>query len=232
MASQLPGCHGGQFGGRPQLICLCNESDLRLPRPASNRPQIQSSRHPGQSTWPDLPITYAEPGTVGLGGGEIGACAVVKTEIVRARLFSNKRTYDFGGYPDTCAYPHGLVCAPELSYPGMHAAPHRFRLSILTSRLGRLAVRGLEGGAVLVGFSSGSGVERPVVAGSGSPRAAAAIGSSTGAIGSAAVVARDGLPYLTTAPGGGSYAAKPELGAREGCSRAYRPKAKHAPTAQ
>ena len=61
-----------------------------------------------------------------------------------------------------------------------------------------------------------SGVERPVVAGSGSIRVAAAIGSATGAIGSATIVASDGLPYLTTAPGGGSYAAKPELGAR-GC---------------
>src|SRR4051812_5392550 len=114
----------------------------------------------------------------------------------------------------------------------MHAAPRCFGLSILTSRLGRLAVRGWECGAAIVGLSSGSGVERPLVAGSGSIRAAAAIGSSTGAIGCATVVSRDGLPYLTTAPGGGSYAAKPELGAREGCSRAYRPKAKHAPTAQ
>ena len=31
---------------------------------------------------------------------------------------------------------------------------------------------------------------------------------------------------------GEAYASKPELEAREGCSRAYRPKAKHAPTAQ
>ena len=53
-----------------------------------------------------------------------------------------------------------------------------------------------------------------------------------GGFGSATVVAKDGLPYLATAPGRASYAAKPELGAREGCSRAYRPKAKHAPTAQ
>src|SRR5262245_29762468 len=114
----------------------------------------------------------------------------------------------------------------------MHGTLRHFGLSILTSRLGRLAVRGCEGGAVIVGLSSDSGVERAVVAGSGSIRAAGAIGCSTGAIGSATVVARDGLPYLTTTPGGGSYAAKPELGAREGCSRAYRPQAKHAPTAQ
>ena len=69
----------------------------------------------------------------------------------------------------------------------MHAAPRCFGLSILTSRLGRLAVRGWECGAAIVGLSFGSGIERPVVAGSGSIRAAAAIGSSTGAIGSATV---------------------------------------------
>ena len=68
----------------------------------------------------------------------------------------------------------------------MHAAPRRLGMSILTSRLGRLAVR--EGGTVIVGFSSGSGVERPVVTGTG------AIGCSTGAIGSAPVVAGDRLP--------------------------------------
>src|SRR5262245_25076881 len=71
------------------------------------------------------------------------------------------------------------------------------RISILTSRLGRLAVRGWEGGAVLVGCLSGSGVDRP---GSGSIRAAGAMACSTGAIGSANPVVRDGLPYLTTAP--------------------------------
>ena len=42
---------------------------------------------------PDLPITYAEPGTVGLGGGGIGARALVKTETVGVRLFSNQRGY-------------------------------------------------------------------------------------------------------------------------------------------
>jgi len=101
----------------------------------------------------------------------------------------------------------------------MHGATRRFGISILTSRLGRLAVRGWEGGAVIVGCLSGSGVDRPVVAGSGSIRAAGAMACSTGAIGSANPVVRDGLPYWTTAPGGGSYAAKPELGAREGCNR-------------
>jgi hypothetical protein len=79
---------------------------------------------------------------------------------------------------------------------------------------------------VTVGFScSGSGVERPVVVGSSSTTA-------TGAIGSETLFARNGLPYATTVPVGGLYAAKPELGVREGCNRAYRANAKHAPTAQ
>jgi hypothetical protein len=102
----------------------------------------------------------------------------------------------------------------------MHGATRRFGISILTSRLGRLAVRGWDGGTVVVGCNSGSGVDRPVVAGCGSIKPAGAMACSTGAIGSANPVVRDGLPYLTTVPGRGSYAAKPELGAREGYSRA------------
>ena len=74
----------------------------------------------------------------------------------------------------------------------MHPAP-RFGLSILTSRLGRLPVRGWEG-AGTAGFSSGSCVERPVVSGSGS------IGA-TGVTGSATLFITNGLPYVTTVPG-------------------------------
>src|SRR6478672_10354817 len=99
----------------------------------------------------------------------------------------------------------------------MHAALRRLGLSILTSRLTRLLVRGRDG-AVTVGFSSGSGVERPVVVGSGSIGAAGAIGSTT-------LFARNDLPYEITVAGGGLYAVKPELGPRDGCSRAYRPNA-------
>jgi hypothetical protein len=106
----------------------------------------------------------------------------------------------------------------------MHPAPRGFGLSILTSRLGLFPMRGREG-AVTVGFGSGWGVERPVVSGSGSIEAGGAIGSATPFI-------RKGLPYRTTVPGKGLYSARPELATREGCSRAYRPKAKHAPTAQ
>jgi hypothetical protein len=85
-----------------------------------------------------------------------------------------------------------------------------------------LALRG-RNGAVTVGFSSGPGVERPVVVGSGSNGAAGAIGSTT-------LFARNDLPYEITVAGGGLY--EPELGPRDGCSRAYRPNAKHAAMAQ
>ena len=62
-----------------------------------------------------------------------------------------------------------------------------------------------------VGFScSGSGLERPVVVGSGSLRATDAMGSET-------LFGRKGLAYVTTVPGAGLYACTPELGAREGC---------------
>jgi len=50
----------------------------------------------------------------------------------------------------------------------------------------------MEGGTATVGFSFGSGVERPVVAGPGSTRATGTIGCATGAIGSVTMVTRDG----------------------------------------
>jgi hypothetical protein len=79
--------------------------------------------------------------------------------------------------------------------PLRHVAANGIEYGVATSHnlseIGRLAVR--EGGAVIVGLSSGSGVERPVVTGSGSPRGTGAIGCSTSAIGSAPVVAGERL---------------------------------------
>jgi hypothetical protein len=65
-----------------------------------------------------------------------------------------------------------------------------------------------------------------VVGGSGSIRATAAIGTK-GAIGSETLVGREGLPYLTNAPG--TYASKPELEARRGLQQGIQTKSQTCP---
>jgi hypothetical protein len=80
--------HGSHaFVSNPIFVCR-NRHQTRRKSPGTNHHDIHDPQEP------DLPITYAEPGTVGLGGGGIGARAVVKTETVGVRLFSNQRVYD------------------------------------------------------------------------------------------------------------------------------------------
>src|SRR2546430_657050 len=114
----------------------------------------------------------------------------------------------------------GLVCAPELSYPGMHADACGLACSVLAWRLGFLVDLGGEVDGI-ARLCTGCCAERPLVstAGWGVDRPSVLGITTVAATLSGATLRREGNALLMTVPGGALYAATPGLGEYVGCIR-------------